>query len=331
MVGSYFMKKILRKRDALEYVFSPLKEPELVVEPEELFEVETEDANMGKIRTPNDLPVPEVLGSTVEKVPWEANPVTGPIYVEGAERGDVLTVEILDVIPAEQGYNMFTPDNPLSDSVKWAECKGPEVHIIKHLPGPSGTTSDGKGTLDLDGRRVTWDLKPFIGTIATVPDIEIQSSLVGNGHYGGNMDCRDVCKGSKIYLPVYHRGALLYLGDVHATQGDSEFCGVADETRADVTLKCGVIKNRKIDYPRIEKPDSIIQICCFKPLSSAIKQAILMLMDWLVTDYGMSRREAYIHSSVNPDFRVHIYQMVDLLRIQYTVGAEIPKKYLPST
>ena len=91
----------------LEYVFSPLIEPKLRVKTGETFMVETEDANMGKIRTPNDLPIPKVLGSTVEKIPWEANPVTGPIYVEGAERGDVVSIEILDIIPLDQGYNMF--------------------------------------------------------------------------------------------------------------------------------------------------------------------------------------------------------------------------------
>jgi len=319
------MKRISRK-EVMKYLFSHDLTPEITVEPREEFTIETEDALSGRIRTKDDLPTPALMGDLWERKPRLSNPLSGPVFVKGAERGDVLVVRVIDVIPAEQGFTCFAPRmGPLGDSVNWTECRGPYTHIIKHIPGPSGTTSDGKGIFS---PKIIWDLKPFIGSIGVAPDVEIETSAVGQGPWGGNMDCRDVCKGSRVYLPVYHKGGLLFVGDVHATQADSEFYGVADETRAEVTLSCDVIKNKTIPWVRIEKANSIIQLNSYRPLEHAITQAFLWLMDWLVTEHKVEKKEAYMHMSVNPDVRINVYQMVPLDRIQYTVGVEFPKKYL---
>jgi acetamidase/formamidase len=167
-----------------------------------------------------------------------------------------------------------------------------------------------------------------IGVAPTRPVLEGSCSIDGQGPWGGNFDCRDLCKGTRLYLPVYHEGGLLYVGDVHGTQGDTEFTGVADETRAEVTLSVNVIKNKKIPFARLEKADSIVQLNCFRPLEDAVTQAFLWLMQWLVDDYGFDKREAYLQMTLNPYVRVNIYQMVKVGRIQYTVGVEFPKKYL---
>ena len=129
-------------------------------------------------------------------------------------------------------------------------------------------------------------------------------------------------------LPVFHEGAYLYIGDMHASQGDSEFYGIADESRGEVTLSCEVVPTKMIPAPRIETPTSIIQLHSFRPLDDAIMQAFRWLIDWMVQDYGISPREAYMHMDLNPDLRIHVYQMIKLRRINYTVGVEIPKKYL---
>ena len=89
-----------------------------------------------------------------------------------------------------------------------------------------------------------------------------------------------------------------------------------------------MIKNKEIPYPRIEKEESIIQLYTDKPLEAAVNKAIVNLMKWLIEDYEMSPRDAYFQIGVNPDFRINIYQMVDLGRLRYTVGAEFPKKYI---
>ncbi len=171
-------------------------------------------------------------------------------------------------------------------------------------------------------------MKPFIGTIGIAPDVEVETSGLGQGVWGGNWDCRDIKEGSLVYLNCFHKGGLLHLGDVHATQGDGEWSGVANEVRAEVTLNCDVIKNKKIPYARIEKNESVISLYASKPLEDAVNKAITYLLEWLVNEYGMDPRDAYIQITINPGFRINIYQMVALGKLQYTVGAEFPKKYL---
>lgn len=303
------------------------KEPKLVVEPGELFTVETEDALNGLIRSEDRLPVPEVLGPRFRR--FELNPCAGPIVVEGAKAGDVLVVSVHDIVVDEQGVTCIVPGvGPLADSAKYPDCRGPATKIIKHLPGPSGTTSDGQGVFD---ERITWDLNPHIGTIGTAPERPVAAgadTVFGQGPHGGNMDCRDICKGHKVKLPVAIDGAYLYVGDVHASMADSEFYGIADESRAEVTLSCELIPQKEIPWVRLETPEAIIQLNSFRPLDDAIKQAFLWLIDWLVEDYGFSPREAYMHMDVNPEVRINVYQMIMLRRINYTVGVSFPKKFL---
>jgi len=319
------MKRITREQaQALE--FDRNQAPVLSVSPGEEFVVETEDALFGLIRSESDLPIESLLGHLFGTTPAKTNPVAGPIYVEGAEKGDTLAVKIEEIIPDEQGFTCIVPGvGPLQDSYDWNDLRGPYTRIIKHLAGKSGTTSDGKGILN---DKVSWDLRPFIGTIGVAPERETVASLTTQGPWGGNIDVRDICKGSTLLLPVYNRGGLLFLGDVHGSQADTEFYGVADETRAEVRLSCDIVHNKKIPYPRIIKPDSIIQLNCDSPLEDAVSQAVIWLMKWMVEDYGVDRKEAYLHMSINPDVRVNVYQMIKIGSLRYTVGVEIPKKYL---
>ena len=287
--------------------------------------VDTEDALSGLVRSPDVAPRLTDLPLTKFEPP-KANPIGGPVYVEGAEKGDLLEVSIEQIVVDEQGFTAMRPGfGPLGDSFRWQSLRGPVVHIIKHLPGPSGTTRDGKGVFS---DKITWDLQPFIGTIGVAPEREVETSVVGQGPWGGNLDVRDMKVGTKAYLNCYHEGGLLYVGDVHGSQGDTEFYGTADETRAELTLSCKVIKNKRVPFVRLEKAESIVSLYSFRPLENAVESAIVNLMEWMVSDYGVSEREAYMHTCINPEFRVHVYQMVRLGRLQYTVGAEIPKKYL---
>lgn len=258
--------------------------------------------------------------------PEIANPLAGPIYVRGVERGDLLVINIEKIIPAEKGVTVVMPEEGfLKDSHKWSLIyKTPCTHIIRHRPGPSGTTRDGKAFYT---GNVSWDLEPFIGTIGVAPCIEVETSAVGQGIWGGNWDCRDIKEGSILYLNCFHEGGLLYLGDVHGSQGDGEWSGTANEVRAEVTLSCEIIKNKKIPHARIEKKESIISLYATKPLEDAVNTAISHLLEWLVDEYGMNPRDAYMQISVNPGFKINIYQMVPLGKLQYTVGAEFPKKY----
>jgi acetamidase/formamidase len=145
---------------------------------------------------------------------------------------------------------------------------------------------------------------------------------------GGNLDIRDVTVGNRILLPIYHPGALFYLGDVHASQGDTEFTGTAAETKATVRVKLDVIKNKKIPWMRIEKQGSIIALNANRPLEVAVETATFNLMDWLIAEFEFTPTDAYCLVSTCPDFRINVYQMCKMAKLSFVAGAEIPKQYL---
>ena len=320
------MQRIPREK-ALNYVLSKDTAPVIRVEPEERFVLETEDAFSGRIKSEKDLLTPEHQHPLFDYEPELANPLAGPVYVKGVEKGDLLVVKIEKIIPAERGATAIKPgQGALSDSHKWSEIfREYYTHITRNKPGSTGTTRDGK-VFYTD--KISWNLTPFIGTIGVAPDVEVETSGVGQGVWGGNWDCRDIKEGSLVYLNCFHKGGLLYVGDVHGTQGDGEWSGIANEVQAEVILSCNIIKNKKIPYARIEKNESMISLYAGKPLEDAVNKAITHLLEWLVDEYGMDARDAYIQIAINPGFRINIYQMVALGKLQYTVGAEFPKEYL---
>lgn len=318
------MQRIVRD-NAREYDFDRKTPPKLTVKPGESFVLETDDASTGKIRTPDFISTPESRPE-LKATPARVNPLAGPIYLEGAEPGDLLVVDIERIEVDTQGWTgCRTGMGPLGDSIKWAEASTPYTHILKHVPGPSGTLREGAVVYS---DRFTWDLQPFIGTLGCAPEREVESTLVGQGPWGGNLDCREMKEGSKVYLNCYNAGGLFYLGDVHGSQGDTEFTGTANETQAEVTVSLDVVKGKRIPFLRVEKPESIVSVYAAKPLEDAVHNAIVGLMEWLVEDYGVSKRDAYLLMSVCSDVRVHVYQMVKIGRINFVAGAEIPKRLL---
>lgn len=320
------MQKILRK-DATNYILDYRTQPIVTINLGESIIVETEDALSGRINSTEDLLTPENLRPFSEYEPEIANPLSGPIFIKGVEKGDVLIVNIEEIIPAPKGVTGIKPSQGgLWDSKKWASIhEKAHTHIIHHKPGPSNTLKDG---IAIFNEKISWNLKPFIGTIGVAPQIEVETSAMGQGVWGGNWDCRDITTGSKIYLNTFNSGGLLYIGDVHGSQGDGEWSGIANEIQAEVKLHCEVIKNKKIPYARIEKIDSIISLNADRPLEDAVNKAMTDLLEWLVEDYHMDPKDVYMLFSVNPDFRINVYQMVKAGKINYTVGAEFPKRYL---
>src|SRR5439155_12282178 len=135
------------------------------------------------------------------------------------------------------------------------------------------------------------------------PDREVTTSNDGQGIWGGNLDIRDAAPGSRIFVPVFHPGALLYIGDVHASQGDGEFSGTAAETCATVQLRCGLIKGTQFPCIRISNSRSRIFVGIDRPLETAVESATIDLMDCLISESRLSPTDAYCLVSTCPDFR----------------------------
>jgi acetamidase/formamidase len=311
---------------ARKFAFDWRDEPLLRVRPGETFEVETWDASSGYFKTPADKAIP-ALRPGFDRSPPQANPIAGPVYLEGAERGDTLVVTLEDITVADYSWIAVGPRRgPLGESSRWPELSGEyTTKIFRHTPGPSGTTRD--GTLHFSDR-LSWPITPFVGTLGVAPDREVTTSIDGQGEWGGNLDIRDVCPGNRVLLPVFHAGAMFYLGDVHASQGDTEFTGTAAETQATVRLRLDVIKGRRVPWMRIEKPQSLVSVHAYRPLEVAVETATVNLMDWLITEYAFTPTDAYCLVSTCPDFRIHVYQMCKLGKLNYVAGAEIPRKYV---
>jgi len=319
------MKRIHREQ-ARKYAFNGNDEPLLRVERGECFEIETYDAGTGYFKSPDDKAIPGNRPG-FDRTPPQANPIGGPVCLEGAVRGDILVVTIEDILVDDYSWIAIGPRRgPLGESTRWPELSADyTTKIFRHTPGPSGTNRD--GTLQFNDR-ISWPITPFIGTLGVAPDREVATSIDGQGEWGGNLDIRDVAPGNKIFLPIFHPGALFYLGDVHASQGDTEFTGTAAETKATVRLHLDLIKNKRLPWMRIEKPDSIVSIHAAKPLETAVETATTNLMDWLITEYSFTPTDAYCLVSTCPDFRINVYQMVKIGKLSYVAGAEIPKRYL---
>jgi amidase len=305
-------------------------EPELVVDLGELFTIETQDTSFDTAIVSNTFPL---TGDLPGQFSLHANPVGGPVYVNGVRPGDTVVVTIEDIEIRDWGWSGYTPHaGPVGQSTRWPELAEPFATRISHVVGSSGTYRDGWAETEIGSRTVRWPLAPFIGTLMLAPERGIETTVASQGPWGGNMDVREMRAGNKVHLNASHEGGLLFAGDVHGSQGDSELTGLADETAATLTLRCDVISGRTFRcLARIETPTSLIQCASRRMVGSAdktIESAYLGLMEWLVEEHGMDPAEAYIHMSANSLVRGHIFQAVNGYLV---VGAEFPKANLPGT
>lgn len=287
----------------------PLNRPVITVQPGEVVEVETWDALSNAVKPG------QTLKDALERgVPLYENPVTGPIYIEDASPGDTLVIEIIDISIPDIGVTVVVPG--FGGLEGWLQTSPPLTKFSKIKNGNVIYTLN-------DGREIAVPVKPFIGTIGVSPASEAISTITPGKHCG-NMDTPDICAGNRLFLQVAVRGALLGLGDVHAIQGDGEVCGTAVEVPSVVTMKIDLIKNKRIDWPRIESPDEIMTVCSARPLEDAVRLAFLELIKWLEEDYGFKRYDAYMFLSLAA--KVRVSQIVDPL---FTVVAKLPKALLP--
>lgn len=196
----------------------------------EIIKFKTEDCFGGQITKEDQL---------VKSVDFtKCNPATGPIYVDGAEPGDALAVDILDISVADHGVACTFEDlGPL-----WPTCNVRTRRI---------EIRDGYALFN----DVKWPIDPMIGVIGTAPDgDDVPSGYVFNG--GGNMDSRIIRKGATVWFPVRVPGALLAMGDLHATMGDGETIGTGLEVSGEIIVRVRLLKKFKLNWPVTETKDA---------------------------------------------------------------------------
>jgi len=300
-----------KKQGRYHYVYGPYEKPVLTISPGDIVEAETLDAFGGAIKTTKDLP------SKVLKFPF-VNPQNGPIFVKGAEKGDVLAVLILSVEPRgpqPAGTTALIPEfGGLVGTPTTAMLNKPLPELVKKMK----VTTKGVEF----SKRVMLPYEPFIGTLGVSPEIEAVLSLQPD-YWGGNMDMPDVAPGAIVYFPVQTKGAYLFLGDCHGRQGDGELCGVAVEMPATVRIQVDLIKNWAIPGVRLETETMIMSIGSARPMEDAARMAYRDLIRWMQADYDFEESEAYFLATQAG--RIRVGNMVDP---KYTLGASMLKSYI---
>jgi amidase len=221
----------------------------------------------------------EELGD-LAKVTATINPVTGPVFVEGAEPGDVLAVTIHDIALAEQGWSVSIPG-----AGALAELMGPEF-FVRRVPVRDGRVQL-TPTLDCAAA-------PMIGCVGVAPADRDGSTVMPTLPTGGNMDLTDAGPGSTVYLPVQVPGALLSIGDIHAVMARGESSFVAIEIAGWATVSVDVVKGRSIRGPQLDTGSDYVCVGLGDPVQDSVQMAYESLFSVMVDDHGWDREDAYV-------------------------------------
>jgi acetamidase/formamidase len=282
-------------RDHTHHGWNNAFKPVLKVAPGETIHFETKDASSGQLSK----------GSTAEALKKLdlafVNPVTGPVYVDGAKPGDALKVTVLALQPSGWGWTGNIPGfGLLADQFTEAH-----LHHWNYDPGL-------KPAMYGPGGRVP--LRPFPGTIGVAPAAPGLHSIVPPRNVGGNMDVRDITAGTELYLPIEVDGALFSVGDTHAAQGDGEVCGTAIESPIDVALKLELIKGANLRMPRYVTPGPVsdhfdkkgyeVTTGIGPDLMGGARTAVMEMIELLSKRFGYSPIDAYMLCSVCADLRI---------------------------
>lgn len=267
----------------LRYVLSPYCEPVAHVRSGDTIVLEVQDGSGGQLRRESDK----------EKVPF-GNPAVGPIYVENAEEGDSLSVTIEEISPLEgYGATYFTEFSDLyvtgTSMLKFTSGALPKIVIPCKI-------EDGRVFLK---HGISLPYEPMLGVVAVAPNPELESMSTSTnpGPHGGNLDVPEIRPRSRVFLPVFHKGGLVYIGDAHATQGDGEITGTAIEMPAEVKITLDLHKGKKIEWPRIETEQELVCVATTslgRCLKETIVEAFLQLSTWIEAEYGLNRHDAFV-------------------------------------
>jgi amidase len=252
------------------------------------------------------------------------NPQTGPFFIEGAEPGDTLVVHLLR-LETNRGTGFS------------ASLLAPYT-IDPAFLRSNAQRSAGRATWQIDkqkgiayieptnfkGPRIELPLRPMLGCVATAPPNKAAIPTTFPDNFGGNMDYNGMGAGATVMLPVFEPGALFFLGDGHARQGDGEVLGSAIETSLDVEFSVDLIKNRKIGWPRLENQEFIMVLGSSRALNEALQHATTELMRWLMESYGFDEQGASLLLGQGME-----YEISNVVDPEFTVAAKMRKRFLP--
>lgn len=271
-------------RDQLIYAFSPDIPPVLTVDPGERVIVETYDASTGRIHQPEDL-----AAYLDVRDPHQVNPAGGPINVRGSAPGDEVIVTIERIGLASQGYIRAMPGGPVLPDVD-----GPLAVMVAvdghHLVFPGG---------------LRWPTRPMVGVIGTAPAHGVVYTA-HPGPQGSNLDCNAIRVGARVHLPVHVPGALLAIGDVHASMGDGEVSGTGVEISGEVQVTIDLQRGGAPPRPWIEVDGQIVATGSAPTLQQAVAIAVDGLARLLSERYALDRTQAFVLISARGD--VHVGQ-----------------------
>jgi amidase len=260
-------------------------------------------------------------GKTVGSGP---NPQTGPFFIEGAEPGDMIVVSIEKL---ETNRTMAYSGSLLSPYT--VDPAAIAARVDREARRLTWTIDKARGLARLDQADVQpggieLPLRPMLGCVGVAPARKEAISTAAPGAFGGNMDYAGLNAGVKLMLPVNEPGALLFLGDGHARQGEGEVAGTGLETSLDVEFSVELVKKKAIGWPRLETDTHVMVLGSARPLLEAFQHATTELQRWLMADYGLTERGAQALMG-----QVAEYEIANVVDPNFTVVAKIRKQYLP--
>jgi len=252
------------------------------------------------------------------------NPETGPFYVEGAEPDDMLVVSFEKIEPnrgTAYSGSLLAPYAVDPGSIAARVDREPKrlIWTIDKAKNIARIESP-----DLKPSVLELPLKPMLGCVAVAPARKEAILATIPGPYGGNMDYAGLNAGVKVMLPVNEPGALLFIGDGHARQGEGEVAGTGLETSMDVEFTVDLVKRKTIGWPRLENGTHIMVLGSARPLLEAFQHATTELQRWLVADYGFSERGAAAFMGQAAE-----YEVANVVDPNFTVVAKVPRNLLP--
>ena len=292
-------------------------DPVLTVEPGEVVRFECRDATDRQVTV-------QTTAEEVSDISFDpVHPLTGPVAVEGAEPGDVLEVELLDLQHKGWGYTLFFPGE-MELGLLPEDFDEPGLHIWD-LQGDVGHFVDG----------IEVPLDPFPGVIGVAPGEDGEIGTLPPRSTGGNMDIKHLTADSTLYLPVEVEGGLFSTADCHAAQGDGEVCVTGIEAPMFVTARFDVRSDKAIEQPQFETPGPFTPTGVDEPmyatsgidpdLMEATKRAVRYMIDHLHEERGLTRGEAYMLCSAAVDLKIN--EVVDAPN--WTVSAYLPESIFP--